>query len=107
MHVIMYGSSTVYLWRSAQLHDNGVAYFIEQRGLKLTYSIVYTVVLPITMIAYVVINESTVMLPVTFPVAHIMTIDYFCFLFFSWFTNPQHMHEDYGGLCVSVCLLPR
>ena len=27
------------------------------------------------MIAYVVINESTVMLPVTFPVAHIMTID--------------------------------
>ena len=27
------------------------------------------------MIAYVVINENTVMLPVTFPVAHIMTID--------------------------------
>ena len=40
-----------------------------------TYCTVYTVVFPITMIAYVVINENTVMLPVTFPVAHIMTID--------------------------------
>ena len=34
------------------------------------------------MIAYVVINESTVMFPVTFPVAHIMTIHVFVLLFF-------------------------
>ena len=75
MHVTIYGSSTVQLWRSAQLHDNGVAYFIERRGSKLTHYTGYTVVFPITVIAYVVINENTVMLPVTYPVAHIMTID--------------------------------
>ena len=37
----MYGSSTVYLWRSAQLHDNGIAYFIDQRASKLTHIVLF------------------------------------------------------------------
>ena len=48
------------------------------------------------MIAYVVINESTVMFPVTFPVAHIMTIHVFVFCFFClWFICAVVNDLDY------------